>query len=73
MKSVIPLKVKPGRQSLEKGLLCQGIGNILLQRYRATKTKHRQQRTKIEAKEVTPICSYICFSVLQVLVSDKLT
>ena len=32
MKSVMALKVKPGRQSLETGLLCifQAIGNILL-------------------------------------------
>ena len=32
MKSVMPLKVKPGRQSVEKELLylLQAIGNILL-------------------------------------------
>ena len=57
MKSFIPLKVKPGRQSLEKGLLCifQAIGNILLQRGRGSMTKHRQQSTKVKAKGMGPI------------------
>ena len=33
MKSVIPFKVKAGRQSLDNGLSCifQALGNILLQ------------------------------------------
>ena len=47
-KSVIPLKV-----SLENGLSCifQAIGNILLQKCRANKTKHRQESTGLELKE----------------------
>ena len=67
MKSVRPLKDKPGRQSLEKGLLCifQATGNIPLQRYRASITKHRQQSTKVRAKGVDPIWSQVCSSLLQ--------
>ena len=66
MKSVIPLKVKPGRQSLKKGLLCifQTIGNIPFQRYRSSMTKHRQQGTKFRAKEIDPLWSQVYFSLL---------
>ena len=67
MKSVILLKVKPGRQSLEKGTLCvfQAIGNIPLQRHRVSKTKHRQQSTRVRAKRIAPIRSQVCSSLLQ--------
>ena len=52
-KGVIPLKVESGRQSLENGLshIFQAIGNILLQRCRASMTKHKEQSTKVELKE----------------------
>ena len=61
-KSVIPLKVKPGRQSIE---IFQAIGNILLQRCRASVTKHRKQSTKVRAKGIDPIWSQVCSSPLQ--------
>ena len=57
MKSVTPLKVKPGKQSLEKGLLCifQTIGNIPLQKSRDRMTKHRPESTKVRTKEIDSI------------------
>ena len=66
-KSVIPLKGKPGKQRIEKGLLCvfQAIGNILLQRFRASTTKHRQQSTKVRAKGTDSTWSQVCSSLLQ--------
>ena len=46
-KSIRPLNVKPGMQRLEKGSLpiFQAIGNIPLERFKASMTKHRQQST----------------------------
>ena len=42
-KSVMPLKVKPGRKSLENGISCmfQAVGNILSQRCRASMSEHK--------------------------------
>lgn len=67
MKSVTPLKVKPRRQSLEKGLLgvFQATDNIPLQRCRVSKPKHRQQSTKVQAKRKAPIWRQVCLSLLQ--------
>ena len=64
MKSVTDFKVNPGRQSLEKGGLCifQAIGNILLQRCRASMTKHRQQSTNVR---IDPLWSQVCSSLLK--------
>ena len=44
-------------QSLKNGLPCifQVISNILLERCRANMTKHRQQSTRVRAKEIDPI------------------
>ena len=55
----IPYKVKPERQSLEKGLLCifQAIGNITC---RASMTKQRQQGKKVRAKRIDPMWSQNC-------------
>ena len=72
-KGVLPLKVKLGRQSLEKELSCifQAIGNILLQRFRASITKHRQQSTEVGATGIDPKRSQVCFSLLYILSSLK--
>ena len=66
-KSVTSLKVKPGRQSLEKGLLCvfQATGIILSQRCRARITKHSKQSTNVRAKGIDPIWCQVCSSLLQ--------
>ena len=52
-------------QNLENRLSCifQALGNILLQRYRASMTKHRQQSTKVKAKGIDLIESGLFFSV----------
>ena len=57
-----PLKFKPLWQSIEKGLLriFQAIGNILLQRCRASLTKHRQWSTKVNVLEKN-VCSTFFF------------
>ena len=59
------MKIKPGRQSLEKGLLCifQAAGNILLQRYSSSMTKHKQESTKFRAVRIVSIWSQVCSSV----------
>ena len=66
MKIVIHLKVKPGRQSLENVLSCvfQAVGNILLQRSRASIKKHLQLSAKVRAKGIDPIWSQVCSSLL---------
>ena len=63
----IALEVKPGKQSLENGQsrIFQAIGNIILQRCRASMTKHRQQSTKVRAKGIHPMWGQVCFSLLQ--------
>ena len=60
-------KGQPRRQSLEKGLLgvFQATDNIPLQRCRVSKTKQRQQSTKIQAKRKAPTWSQVCLSLLQ--------
>ena len=65
-KSVIPLKVKSGRQNLENGLSCifWAMGNILFHKYRASMTKHRKQSTKVRAKGIDPIWSQVSSSLL---------
>ena len=54
-------------RSLENGLLCvfQAIGDILLHTYRAHMTKHRQQHTRVRAKETDPIWSQVGSPLLQ--------
>ena len=52
---------KCGRQSTE---IFQAIGNILLQRHRASTTKQSQQNAKIRDRKIGPIWSQIC-SVFQ--------
>ena len=42
----------------------QALGNILLQKCRASMTKLRQQSTGIRAKETDPIWSQVCSSLL---------
>ena len=56
-KSVICLQVKPERQSHENGLAYtfQATGNILLERCRASMTKHKRQNTKVIAKGADPM------------------
>ena len=53
-------------QRLEKGLYCifQATGNIVLQRCRASMTKHRQQSTRVRNKGTDPLWSQVC-SLLQ--------
>ena len=65
-KSVICLQVKPERQSHENGLsyILQATGNVLLERCRASMTKHKQQNTKLIAKGAD---SVLFFSATQVL------
>lgn len=62
-KTLLALKVKPGKQSIAKYLLCvfQAIGNILLQRSRASMTKHKQQSTHVRAKGIDSMWSQVCF------------
>lgn len=57
---LIPLKVKSGRQSLEKGLACvfQAVGNILLQK---VQTRHTEQSARVRANGIGPIWSQICY------------
>ena len=66
-------KGQAGKQSLEKGLLYQfqAIGNILLQRCRASMTKHRQKGTKVRAKRRGPIWKQVCSSVSKLLCQRK--
>ena len=66
-KSVMALKVNPGRQSPEKGLsfIFQAIGNVLLQRCRVSMTKHWQHSTKVRDKGIDLMWSHIGSSLLQ--------
>ena len=59
---ILPLKIKPGRQSLEKGLSCifQAIGNRSFTKCRASMTKHRRQSTEVRAKGIDPTWSQVC-------------
>ena len=58
-------------QSPEDRLYCifHAIGNIILQRCRASMTKHRQQSPKVRVKETYPTWGQICCSLLQFLFS----
>ena len=49
-------------QSPEHRLPCifQATGNILLQRCRASMTKHRPQSTRVRAKAINPTWSQVC-------------
>ena len=58
-------------QSLENELSCifQAVGNMATffnKRCRASMTKHRQQSTKVRAKEIDSIWSQVCSSLLHV-------
>ena len=61
-------------QNLENGFSCilQYIGNILLQRCKASMTKHGPQSTWVRAKEIDPIWSQVCSCVLHISVSRVL-
>ena len=54
IESVVPLKVKPGRQRLEKRLLCisQATGNVLLHTYTASwlSTDNKIQRSELRSR-----------------------
>ena len=68
MKSVIAVKVNPGRQSLEKGLSCifQAIGNVLSQRCSVSMPKHWQHSTKVRDKEIKyGVRMFSCHSIIR--------
>lgn len=76
MKSVTPLKVKPGRQSLENRLsgIFQTLGNILLQKRRVSMTKHKPQTpSKVRAKGIDPIWKQVCSLLQEDLMSGPLS
>ena len=58
-------------QSLENGFSCilQAIGNILLQRCKASMTKHGPQSTWVRAKEIDPTWSQVYSCLLHISVS----
>ena len=57
--------LKPARQSIEKELVClfQAARSILLQMFRASKTRHRQQSAEGTAAGTGPVCSQACSSL----------
>ena len=69
------LKVKFGRQSLENELcgVFQATSNILSQRCRASRTKHRQQSTRVRSKGMDPIWSQTCPLVIKQLLTRIMT
>ena len=62
-------------QGLENGLSCilQAVDNIVLQKRRASMTKHIQQSTRFRAKGIDPVWSQVCSSLLQEELSEEVT
>ena len=55
------------RQSVEKELVCifQAARNILLQMFRTSMTRHRQQSAEVTARGIDPMCSEVYSSLPQ--------
>ena len=68
IESVVPLKVKPGRQRLEKRLLCtsHATGNVLFQRYTASwlSTGNGIQRSELRSRFSMESGLFFCLTVL---------
>lgn len=66
MKSDMALKVKPGRQSFEKGCYIYFglLSKFFYEKCRANRTNHRQQKTKVRAKGVDSIWNQVCSFLL---------